>query len=106
MGDTKDKWGLTRREFLKAVSVSATLTVMAPVAKSVERGKAVLSFLGTARERRVVRNAVSYWGSIVSYDRVARSTCSANCTQACGWLAYIRGKTIIGLQLTMMYMIK
>jgi len=92
------EWGLARREFLKAVSASVALTALASVAKTVEKGKAVLSFLSSTREYRIARNAASYWGSIASYDRVARSTCAGNCTQACGWLAYIRGKTIIGLQ--------
>ncbi|HIP65428.1 MAG TPA: twin-arginine translocation signal domain-containing protein [Pyrodictium sp.] len=94
----KDELKVTRREFLKAVSAGVALTVLASVAKSVEKGKAVLSFFNAARERRIAQNVVSYWGSMISYDRIARSTCAGNCTQACGWLAYIRGKTIIGLQ--------
>ena len=50
MGGAKDKWGLTRREFLKAVSVSAVLTVLAPVAKSVERGVKLYSHFLVPRE--------------------------------------------------------
>ena len=37
------------------------------------------------------------YAGMVAYDRSVRSTCAGNCTQACGWNAYIKGNMVTGL---------
>lgn len=37
----------------------------------------------------------NFYRGMFNYDRIARTTCAGNCTQACGWKAYVKGDTLI-----------
>ncbi len=84
---------MSRREFLKAVAaVAASATLLATV-EQLRSGRLALRYL----EPIIHRRAEQMYAGQVAYDRVVRSTCAGNCTQACGFYAYVRGNTIIGL---------
>ncbi len=79
---------ITRRSFLKITAGGiASLSLLGAIS-ALKKGELGLRYL---------RRAEEYYAGRVSYDRVVRSTCAGNCTQACGWNAYVRGGTIVGL---------
>ncbi len=89
---------VTRREFLKAMAVTAGLPLLAKVIENVKKGQAVMKTLSSFRDSRVAMATMYYWGQRVTYTKVVRSTCAGNCTQACGWKAYVNGNIVIGLE--------
>jgi len=92
LSDDTDSLSLSRRDFLKLVAAGAA---SAALVSSVELrgGKPLYKYL----EPIVHKRAEEMYAGRIAYDRAVRSTCSGNCTQACGWNAYVRGNTIIGL---------
>jgi len=87
-----DRSTISRRDFIK---IAAAIGVSASVVGFVEglKGFPVYRFLVPVLHKR----AETKYAGLVSFDRVVRSTCAGNCTQACGWNAYVRGDTIVGL---------
>ncbi len=84
--------GITRREFITTVAggIVGLTTALPLLAKELKEGKFVGSKLHRISEDRLRK--------VLEYDKKVRSVCSANCTQACGWNAYVKGeKYIIGL---------
>jgi len=83
---------LSRREFIK---IAATVGVSASVIGFVNSVKGSIpgyKFLVPIIHKR----GEERYAGVIAYDHFVRSTCAGNCTQACGWNAYVRGNTIIG----------
>jgi len=83
---------ITRRKFIGTVAggIVGLTTGLPLLAQELREGKFVGSKLHRVSEERL-RKAFEF-------ERKARSVCAANCTQACGWNAYVKGeKYIIGL---------
>ncbi len=85
---------VTRRDFLKLAATVAVSTAIVAGVEELKTGKPVLKHL----EPLVHKRAERMYAGTIAYDRVVRSSCAGNCTQACGWYAYVRGDTIIGLK--------
>ena len=79
---------MSRRDFLKIVTAGVASISLLGSISALREGKLELKY---------IRRAEDYYAGRVAYDRVVRSTCAGNCTQACGWNAYVRGNTVIGL---------
>ncbi len=79
---------MSRRDFLKIVTAGvASVSLLASIS-ALRSGELKLKY---------IRRAEDYYAGKVAYERVVRSTCAGNCTQACGWNAYVRGNTVVGL---------
>jgi len=77
---------IKRRDFLKLIGA----------------GAASVSVLGAipllhGEFRYVRKRTENMYAGMVANDRSVRSTCAGNCTQACGWNAYVKGNMVTGL---------
>ncbi len=77
---------LTRRDFLKIVASGVISASLLGSISELKQGKF-----------KYIRRAEEFYAGKISFERYVRSTCAGNCTQSCGWNAYVRGNTIIGL---------
>ncbi|MEA1969172.1 MAG: molybdopterin-dependent oxidoreductase, partial [Thermodesulfobacteriota bacterium] len=75
-----------RRDFLKLIGAGAA---------SVSVLGAIPLLHGEFRYLR--KRTKNMYAGMVAYDRTVRSTCAGNCTQACGWDAYVKGNMVTGL---------
>jgi nitrate reductase alpha subunit len=83
----------TRREFIKiAAAIGASIAVVGFV-EGLKSEFPPYRFLVPVINKR----AEERYAGVISFDHYIRSTCAGNCTQACGWNAYVRGNTIVGL---------
>ena len=85
---------MSRREFLKLAAAGVASVAIAASLEQMRGGKLAYRYLEPVVHKRALR----MYAGRVSYDMVVRSLCAANCTQACGWNAYVRGNTVIGLK--------
>jgi nitrate reductase alpha subunit len=103
LSDNRDKAGrgeggegktkLTRREFLKLGVTAALSAALLSAVEDARRAKPLFKHLRTIVHRRAER----MYAGRVAYDYYVRSTCAGNCTQACGFKAYVRDGIIVGL---------
>jgi complex iron-sulfur molybdoenzyme family reductase subunit alpha len=79
---------ITRRKFLGTVAGGlAGLTALPLISENLYAGK----FVG----RKLHKVSEDKLRKVFDYDKVIRSVCSANCTQACGWNAFVKGDKYI-----------
>ena len=79
---------ITRRKFLGSMVGSvAGLMVLPLMTKNLYAGKFIGSKLHKVSEDRLRK--------VFEFDKKVRSVCSANCTQACGWNAFVKGDKYI-----------
>ncbi len=88
-----DEGGMSRREFLKLLAAGTASAVLVASLEELRRTRPAYRYL----EPIVHRRALRMYAGRIAYDKVVRSVCAANCTQACGWNAFVRGNTIVGL---------
>ncbi|MDK2372891.1 MAG: molybdopterin-dependent oxidoreductase [Candidatus Korarchaeota archaeon] len=93
-GSSESAPKVTRREFLKLAAAGVASIAVITSLEQMKGGKLAYRYLEPLSHRRALR----MYAGRVSYDRAVRSLCAANCTQACGWNAYVRGNVIIGLK--------
>ena len=75
---------ISRRKFLGTVAGGmAGLTALPFISTNLHAGKFVGSKLHKVSEDK--------FRKVFDYNKVVRSVCSANCTQACGWNAFVKG---------------
>jgi complex iron-sulfur molybdoenzyme family reductase subunit alpha len=90
----EDNVPIDRRDFLK-FGITGVVALA---------GSGVISWLGEnaflSEHLRASSDAsaANFYRGMVNYDRVVRTTCAGNCTQSCGWNAYIRGKTLVRIE--------
>ncbi len=92
-GNNNEKNGLTRREFLKATATVAVSASLIATVQKLRAGKPAFKYL----EPIVHKRAEQMYAGMTAYDYFVRSTCAGNCTQACGFNAFVRGNIIVGL---------
>lgn len=87
----EDRVAIDRRSFLK-FGVTGVVALA---------GAGLTSFLGKdaflSEQLRATADAraANFYRGMVNYDKVVRTTCAGNCTQACGWDAYVKGDTLV-----------
>ena len=84
-------WDIDRRDFLK-IGLSGVIAAS---------GYGISKYFGTNaflfdHLRPVLDNkSEAFYKGMINYNRITRTTCAGNCTQACGWNAFVEGNTII-----------
>jgi len=82
---------ITRRHFLGAMAAGAAVTVLSPAmalcSDKLQKGKFVGNRLHEAGEEA--------YRQVFAFDKIVRTTCAGNCTQACGWKAFVKGDKYI-----------
>ncbi|ACX52983.1 molybdopterin oxidoreductase [Ammonifex degensii KC4] len=92
MGEEKEKrTRLSRREFLKLGLSGLVGAAGYGLIKALGEGAYVHEHLRPAIDAR----GEDFYRGFFTYDSVIRTTCAGNCTQACGWRAYVRGGVLI-----------
>ena len=77
---------INRRNFLKLGLSSAIALSGFGVAKQMGSGAFIYEDLRPSIDDK----SENFYRGMFNYDNVARTTCAGNCTQACGWKAYIK----------------
>ncbi|MGS0745782.1 molybdopterin-dependent oxidoreductase [Syntrophomonas erecta subsp. sporosyntropha] len=82
---------ITRRKFLKFGLSGVVAASGYGLAKGLGSGAYLYDYLKPTLDEK----AGNYYRGMVGFDKVVRTTCAGNCTQACGWKALIKGNTIV-----------
>ncbi len=78
---------ITRRHFLGTMAAGAATTALLPTlaacSSNLQKGKFVGKRLHEAGEEA--------YRQAFAFDKIIRTSCAGNCTQACGWNAFVKG---------------
>lgn len=86
---------LNRRDFLKATAGVMSTATAHDLIKRLGEGEYLYDLF---RPSLGAEAKVDDYRNELAYDRVARTTCAGNCTQACGWKAYIQNNTLVNTE--------
>lgn len=83
--------GISRRDFLKAGLSGLIAASGYGALKALGSGAYVYDHLRPSLDAK----ADNFYRGMINYDSIVRTTCAGNCTQACGWNAFIKGGVLV-----------
>ncbi len=82
---------ITRRHFLGTMAAGAATTVLLPSLTACNTKLKKGKFVG----KRLHESGEEAYRQAFAFDKIIRTSCAGNCTQACGWKAFVKGDKYI-----------